>query len=284
MPRGRAVRVLWMTLWILVVLIGGIGLAVTVQGARFERRVAREARELFSHAGPARPVDLAALPPPVRRYAEVSGAAGRAPVRTVRLEHGGTFLAGGAWYPIRGEQYLTADPPGFVWWGRIRIAPGVWVDGRDRSVAGEGNMLIAAASTFTLADARGPALDQGALLRLLGELAWLPTALLDGRYVTWAAVDGRTARATLRVGGREVEADFHFGADGLPERFTARRYREAGGEAVLTPFIGTLGDYREVDGLRVPFRLEANWELEGRAEPYARWEVRRIEYDRPEPW
>ena len=76
----------------------------------------------------------------------------------------------------------------------------------------------------------------GALLRLLGEAAWLPTLLRDGRYVTWTAVDASSARATLRIGGREVTATFHFSEDGLLARFTAERFRDEGGRGVLAPF------------------------------------------------
>jgi hypothetical protein len=78
--------------------------------------------------------------------------------------------------------------------------------GACRSFGGAGNMLVKAESTFLLADAAGPELDQGALLRLLGELTWLPTAYLDHRYIRWSAVDDRHAAATLTVAGRSVTA------------------------------------------------------------------------------
>src|SRR5438128_6409879 len=116
------------------------------------------------------------LPAPVRRYlARAIGRRGIA-VRTVRLRHGGLFRTtlDGSWVPIRGEQYFSAAPPGFVWRGRIRIAPGLWVDARDRSVDGAGSMRISFESTFTLADSSGAELDQGALLRLLGGMTWFP--------------------------------------------------------------------------------------------------------------
>ncbi len=286
MPPRRVSRVAWAAALVVVVVLGAAGLVVTAQGARFAQRIADEARALWAVPGgpPQGRVDRSALPPPVRRYAEVSGALRRPPIRTVRLRHRGSFLVGGRWRPIRGVQYLAADPPGFVWWGRVGIAPGVWVDGRDRSAAGEGSMRIVAASTWTLADLRGPELDQGALVRLLGELTWVPSALLDARHVRWSPVDERSARARLEVGGRVVEATFHFGDDGLPDRFDAERYREVGGRGVLTPFTGHLGDYREVDGVRVPFRLEAAWSVDGQEQPYARWEVERLEPDRAEPY
>jgi hypothetical protein len=186
--------------------------------------------------------------------------------------------------PIRGVQYLTADPPGFVWWGRVRAAPGLWIDARDRTLGGEGNMLVRAESTLTLADARGPELDQGALVRLLGEATWIPTLLRDPRFVRWAPADAATATATLRVGGREVSGTFHFGARGLPALFAAERYRAVDGRSELTRFSGVCADFREVGGVLVPFRLTALWHLESGPLPYVNWRVEQVEHDRPEPW
>jgi hypothetical protein len=272
--------------WSLVAVLGIVGTVMSVQGLRFERRFAREARALLAASRAPAPEDvpLEALPPPVRRYLAASGAAARAPIRAARVRHGGTFAPspGGKPLSIRGEQVLVADEPGFVWWGRIRAAPGIWIDGRDRSVGGEGNMLVRAASTVTLADARGPELDQGALLRLLGEMVWMPTALRDARYVAWAPVDEAAASARLRVGGREVEATFRFGPDGMPVPFSALRHFTSGGNSVPTPFTGTFADYRRVDGVLVPFRLAATWHLAGGDYTYARWDVEQIELDRPE--
>lgn len=279
---------LWIAVWGAVAAAGALGLAVTVQGLRFERRVAREARSLAT-LPPAAPTPLASpesLPAPVRRYLEVSGAAARPPLRAVRLRHGGTLVLspGGRPLPVRGRQYFTLDPPGFVWWGRIRAAPGVWIDGRDRLVAGEGNMLVRLASTFTIADVRGRELDEGALHRLLAEALWMPTLLRDSRYVTWTPVDAVTARATLRVRGREVSGEFRFGPDGLPTRFTARRHHEGDGGGALTPWVAECEDFRAVDGLRVPFRMTATWELPTGSFPYGRWQVEAVELDTLEPW
>jgi len=286
--RGRGLHVLWTSIWIVALVVGAVALLVTIQGARFERRVAREARELWAVKGvrPADRISLEKLPTPVRRYLDVSGAARREPVRSVRLRHGGTFRPAldKPWFAIRGEQYFGTNPPGFVWWGRIRVAPGLWVEARDRSLAGEGHMLIKVASSFTIGDVRGPEMDEGALLRLLAEMAWFPTAFLDARHVGWAPIDDTSARATLRVGGREVAAVFHFAPDGLPSRLVADRYRDVAGEGVLTPWGGEYRDYREVDGLRVPFGNEVSWVIGGQAQPYARWELEQVEYDRAEPY
>lgn len=279
---------LWASIGVALLAVGTVGILVTIQGARFRRRVANEARELSSAKGPGQAArrSLDGLPAPVRRYMEASGAAGRAAVRSVRIRHGGTFRPAPdkAWTPIRGEQYFATDPPGFVWWGRIRLAPGLYLEARDRSLMGEGNMLIRVASTFTLADARGPAMDQGALVRLLAEMAWFPTALLDERYVTWAPIDDERARATLRVGGREASLTFRFGGDRLPTGIEGERYQEVRGKSVLAPWLGAFRDYRMVGGLRIPFQSEVSWQVDGKVDPYARWVFEEVEFDRAEPY
>lgn len=277
-------------IWSTALLISLVGLVVSVNSHRFARAVAADARALWvtaSSSPPPRAIDLAALPAPVGRYLRLAGVEHRTTLRSVRLRHQGsmTLAPGGKPIPVTGRQYFAADPPGFVWWGRVRVAPGVWIDARDKVIDGQGGMKVVLESTRTLQDVSGPTLDQGALTRLLGELAWMPTALLDDRYVTWEAMDASRARARLRVNGREVVAVFHFGPDGFPLRFTADRYRDLGnGQAALTPFVGALGDWREVDGLRVPFAVEGSWILDGQPFTFARFQVEALEFDRPVPF
>jgi hypothetical protein len=230
---------------------------------------------------------LERLPDPVRRYLTKAIGVRRTFIHSARLRQDGTFRPdlNGRWYPLKGEQYFTADPPGFIWWGRVQLAPGIWVEARDRSVRGAGNMLVVAESTVTLNDARGPELDQGALLRLLGELAWVPTVYLDDRYVKWSAIDDRRAKATLTVNGREVAARFEFGDDDFPVRFSAERFRDlGGGKSVLTPFLGECRDYRDVDGVIVPHEMVGSWIIDGTPMPYARFRVATIEFDTTAPF
>jgi hypothetical protein len=274
----------WFALWTGIAAFGAVAMLASANSVRFARRVSSEMEALRS-AGSAPPLDLRRtvdLPAPVRRYLDAALGTRTSAIRTASLRHAGSFRPSlhGAWLPIEGRQRFTADPPGFIWWGRVRAAPGIWIDARDRSVHGEGNMLVSAESTFTIANARGPELDQSALLRLLGELVWLPTAFLDERYVRWTAVDDRRAAATLSVGGYRVSGAFEFGTDGMPAVFRAERHRDiGGGRSVLTPFIGWTSDYRRVDGVLVPHRVVGAWIIEGQPFEYARFDARRIAID-----
>ncbi|MGE5246067.1 MAG: DUF6544 family protein [Betaproteobacteria bacterium] len=281
----------WVAWWAAVAAIGAIGTIASLNSVRFGHRVAHEAQEMAASAdGPARPVapsQLSTLPAPVQRYLTKAVGERSRPIGRVRLRHAGRFRPSlaGSWLPIRGEQYFATSPPGFVWWGRVRIAPGVWIDARDRSVGGIGNMLVTIESTITIANSRGAELDEGALLRLLGEMVWFPTAFLDDRYVHWSAIDDRHARAALTVNGRTVEGEFEFGPDDLPAAFSARRYRDAGGgKSVLTPFVGRLIDFRRTDGVLVPYRVVGAWVVDGKTIEYADFEVQRLELDGHGPW
>jgi hypothetical protein len=285
MTRERRTTMPWLALWTALLIAGAFGLVACINRLRFARRVASEAAEMLAGSGAPRPLDrarLATLPSPVRRYLERALGSCQRTVGSVRIRHGGTFRASldGKWYPIRGAQYFAADPPAFIWWGRIALLPGLWIEARDRSSGGTGHMLVRAESTFTLADVRGPELDQGALLRLLGEMVWFPTSFLDERHVRWSPLDDRRATATLRVGASKVSGVYEFGEDGLPTAFRADRYRDlGGGRSALTPFTGEFADFRDEGGLLVPHHMTALWHTGEAALPYARFLVERVDYD-----
>ena len=272
----------WLVFFVTVALPAILGIVVNLNRIGFERRLAGEMRGLLAVPPSAVPQPgLAALPPPVARYHQLA-VAGRAPVHTLRLHHGGAFRLSptAKALPIQGTQLFTADPPGFVWTGRIRMFPGVWIDARDMTVAGEGSMRVLLDDTVPLVDARGPELDQGSALRLLAEMAWYPTSLFDARTVTWSAIDGDHACATLRLGDRQVSGIFEFGSDGLPLGMTAKRFKDKG---KLLPWAGIYRDWRTVSGMRVPFEAEVSWQLDTERYTYAHWFVDSMEYDETRP-
>jgi len=276
----------WLVFFVTITLAAVLGIVVNLNRIGFERRLAGELSALLAVPPSSVPrpavADLVAnLPPPVARYRQLA-IADRAPVRTLRLRHGGTFRMSPTAkpLPIRGTQLFTADPPGFVWTGRIRMFAGVWIDARDMTVAGEGSMRVLLDDTVPLADVRGPDLDQGSALRLLAEMPWYPTSLFDARTVTWAAIDGDHACATLRLGNQQVSGIFEFGSDGLPLRMTGKRLNDKG---KLLPWGGTYRDWRTASGMRVPFEAEVSWQLDTGPFTYAHWLVDSMDYDEVRP-
>jgi hypothetical protein len=269
-------------LWVVLAVAAASVFFVGVGRSRFERRIKVEMRELLA-VPPSRDAVVAVveLPAPVARYRELA-TGGRAPARTMRMRHGGTFRMDQKAEPvaIRGTQLFTADPPGFVWRGEVHMAPGVWIVARDMSVAGQGSMRVLVDSVLPMVDASGQALDRAAAVRLLAEMVWFPTSLFDPRYVTWSPVDPSHARATLRVGGCEVSAVFAFDVSGLPVRVDAERTMD---EGHLLPWGGTYRDFRRVEGMLVPFEVEVTWQLATGPYPYAHWILESVELDLAHP-
>jgi hypothetical protein len=267
----------WLAFFGVLTLVGAAGVVVNVNRLRWDHRVSEEARGVLATEAPATSrEEIGELPAPVARYRQIAVGA-RNPVASVRMRHGGTFRPSPQGKPmaIRGEQVFTVSPPGFVWTGRIRMAPGIWIDARDMLRDGKGSMRVLFDDTLRVADVAGDAIDRGAAVRFLAEMPWFPTALFDSRYVQWTAVDSRHAKATLRLPSLEVSCVFEFGDDGLPARAIAERPRETG---ELRPWGGTYGDYRIVAGMRVPFEAQVTWQLAEGPFTYAHWRIESIEY------
>ncbi len=221
------------------------------------------------------------LPAPVERYFRLVLRDGQPRVRSVRMRQSGTFRSGergdpeAGWSRFLATQWLTADPPGFVWEARIRMAPLLGVRVCDGYVAGRATMRATLASLVTVVDAEdAPSLRAGALHRFLAEAVWLPTALLPGRGVSWTAMDDSRARATLSHAGTTVALEFEFAPGGeivacyAPARVRAVPGRK--GQYGAAPWGGRYRCYEEHAGMRVPTAAEVYWVLEGREQPYYR--------------
>jgi Family of unknown function (DUF6544) len=122
---------------------------------------------------------------------------------TVRLKYGGEFRLGPdkAWMPYESQTYYTTDPPAFLWTVGMRMFPLVSVIGRDRYVDGEGSIRMKVLSLVPVADKRGGGLNQGALLRYLGETVWFPAGAV-APYITWAPHDANSATFRFDHEGR----------------------------------------------------------------------------------
>jgi hypothetical protein len=136
----------------------------------------------------------------------------------------------------------------------MRMFPLVTIAGRDRYVVGRGSIEMRLLGIVPVADASGPGMDQGALLRYLNETLWFPATALSP-YVTWLGSDATTAQATMSYQGVTVSATFVFDAQGRPADMTAERQDLARGR--LETWSTPLRAYGEFAGVRIP-ALEVN--------------------------
>jgi hypothetical protein len=228
---------------------------------------------------------LAGLPEPVQRYLHYAQVLGKMPIRTVRLKQRGAMLLrqGAKWLPMTAEQYFTTNPPGFLWHGTLHPFPLVSVSAKDTYADGHGTLRIKALSFIPLGTARGPEIDQGELLRYLGEMAWFPTALLSD-YIQWEAIDIERAKATISLPPIHASGVVHIDRQGRYTHFTAERYREEHKLLIPRPWTGRWDGYREIRGFRIPMKAEAAYTLESGEFSYFRGEVTDIDFDQPQPF
>lgn len=284
--RGQGGRLLGLAGTLLSGLTVATAGAVVVAGRRWDREAARAAERLQRAPRDAsipatfelRQVE--GLPAPAARYFRFALTPGRPLYRSARFEQVGEFaIRPGEWRPMRAEQRFSIDPPGFVWNASIRLGPGLAMRVLDGYQGGAATMHGAVGGLVTIVNQRNtPGLAEGALLRWLAEAPWLPAALLSARGMRWTPIDDSTARATLVDAGLTVSMDAHFGPGSEITRITAQRYRDVNGRAVLTPFEGRFADYRPVDGMMIPTRIEGTWLLPEGPHPYFRARLSHVVY------
>lgn len=215
------------------------------------------------------------LPQPVQRYFKYALPDGQPYLSYLRLQHSGTFKTGmdKPAMDIKGEQYFTAQPPGFVWIGRTKQ-----FRAHDSYVNNTGNLSVYLFGLLRIVNSKGETIDQAELLRWLGESVWMPTNLLPDEHIQWTAIDDQRAKITFTWNGQTVYYIVHINEQGQITRMQTERYMD---ENTLQDWVGEVSEYREVDGMMVPTEIKASWLLEQGKYTYAHFFVDTFEYDVP---
>jgi hypothetical protein len=207
---------------------------------------------LASLAVSERPVDeptVQQLPAPVARFAAL--VAGQPAIGTVEVSTQG-WMRRPACPPIpleiRMVHRLGTEFVHHIRIGRSRLSIEV---GIDAYVGGQGLMKVGR----TLS--RGPHFDQGALIALWGEALAFPSAWVGRPDVGWQPFDERSATLVVRGAEGEIPIRVTFDPEtGCPASCSADRYKSTGPKVRWT---GTLGGWRQVDGILAPWRFAARW-------------------------
>ncbi len=221
---------------------------------------------------------LDGLPEPVQRYFKYALEDGQPYLNYLRLKHTGTFKTGidKEWMDIEGQQYFTAQPPGFVWIGKTKQFKAL-----DYYVNNTGNLSVYMFGFLRIVNSKGATIDQAELLRWLGESVWMPTNLLPDENKEWIPIDENTAKITFYWNGQSVYYNVHFNDAGQITKLETERYME---KDRLEKWVGHVGDYHEVDGVKVPGSIKATWLLDKGDHNYARFKVTAFEYGEPDSY
>jgi hypothetical protein len=219
------------------------------------------------------------LPGPIRQHLQFALGSKPAPKSTALIHHNGLFRTSSTqnWFPVEGAEYISMRTPGFIWSAKMTMLPGIWMRARDSLLSGTGRMHVRLWSLFTIVDATGPEINQGALTRWIAELVWAPMGLCS-KALQWEEVDDKTARVKVAGQGETpVSGVFHVDEAGKISSFECERYMCQGGMAVLAQWKAVCGEYKEYNGVKIPSTVEVSWETE-QPFSYAKFNVTSAEF------
>jgi len=230
---------------------------------------------------PVTEADLARLPEPAARWLRSAGVVGKPRIRTVHVTYSGRFRPGERrpLMPIQGEYYLTTARPSLFWYGRVSLAPGLWLAVVDSYVEGRGHQQVKALSLVTLSDERSKQLDLSTLGHTAAELTLAPTFLLDEEHVRFLDSSKNTAKYRVEDAGLATDVELSVGPDGTLASVQVIRYLELAGKLTPVPFTVRVSSSTRFGALQLPSKLDGYWNLPDRELHYSSLDVESVETD-----
>ncbi|MEE4240922.1 MAG: DUF6544 family protein [Desulfopila sp.] len=204
------------------------------------------------------PLMVADLPEAAQRFFNFAITPGTPLLTVAEIDMGGWFSLGSREDPqyrqMEAKQILAA-PWGFLW--KLRLPGTVPISGSDSGRWTRFRIL----GLLPVVRLGGEAdHSRSAYGRYVAEAVfWTPAALLPGPGVIWEEGDENSARVTVNHAGLSQTVAIRVGGNGQPIEVSFLRWSNANPEKThrLQPFGGKMSDFREVQGFRLPFEVEA---------------------------
>jgi hypothetical protein len=226
--------------------------------------------------------DIAALPDPVQRFLRTHGYVGRGPFANAEVVWSESQIRMGPdrdWLDLTTHQFNSVPAPVRMAYMRARVFGIIPFEGMDTYVHGAGRMHMVLLKRLTVGDERGPEMNQSAAVTLLAEALLVPGYVL-APYITWEAIDDRSARATIRYQDTEASGVFHFDqADDFVRFTTEDRFAASDDGPRLVPWSAEVTEYASADGVRFPRAMHGIWHHEDGDFEYFRGRIEAIRYD-----
>jgi hypothetical protein len=176
------------------------------------------------------------------------------------------------WISFSSNQVIQAGHSGFCWEAKLsssRIVPVTVIDAYE---SGHGRLVVKA-GLLPLKRIAGPEADKGELQRYLASVTFCPPILLNHASLRWTAVGPRTLQVHDAQDSTGASVEIDLDQDGSPQACRTERPRMVGKQSVLTPWLAMGKEFRVWEGLCVPYRSEAAWQLPEGPFAYYRSEV-----------
>lgn len=210
--------------------------------------------------------DLEKLPEPVKKWLITTGVLGKKRIKSLSLSQNGKMKLNpkqNKWYSSTAKQYIRVDEPEFKWNVKVSIAPFINVYGEDIFRIGKGDLKMSLFSLIPIAHVKdNKKTNESSLSRFLLELPWYPTAALED-YVEWESINNESAFCNIKYKNLEASGTFHFDSEGNLLKVESLRYKDNSTDAEKIPCSGEIKEIVEVDGIKIPSKIDVNWVTKG---------------------
>ena len=163
---------------------------------------------------------------------------------------------------------------GYIWKGTMAMATA-----RDMYIADKGRLIVTVLGLINVVDGQGKTFNEGECQRWLAESVWFPTNLLPSERLQWSAIDTNTAKLIFNYKELSIPFLVTFNGTGEISQMETKRFMDKEHKEI---WIGKMNDYKDVHGILIPTSIEAMWRLHKGDFRYAKFNITKVEYIKPE--
>lgn len=249
----------------------------------FQSRVAEEfAAQPLKDEAVLTDTEIAHLPLPVKKYLEYTGALGRSIPRNVRIEFEAEMFRkpGDAPMKARSCQYNFLGSYSRIFQMEARK---MFIPFRARHIyrKQQATFVVRVAGLFNVVDLEGDELTRAETVTVLNDLCLFAPGGLADKRLSWSEIDATTAKVTLVNGPYTVSATLFFNPKGDLINFISddRSALMDDGTLKQARWSTPVGNYREIQGRRVPAYGETIWHYPEGDFVYGRFRLAGIRYN-----
>jgi hypothetical protein len=223
--------------------------------------------------------DLRPLPVIVQKYLRITGVPGTEKVWNFRVEMEGNIRGKPTdnWMRLSSVQYNFIDDPARIFYIKAKKM-GIPVVGLHLYKNETASMQIKLAGLFTVADARGPEMNQGETVTVFNDMCFMAPATLISKNIKWEILDLYTVKAYFTNGNITISAVLYFNEEGKLVNFISNdRFETTDGKSYKNyPWLTPVKEFREINGRMMPARAEAIYQYPDREFCYAEFEIKDV--------
>ena len=229
--------------------------------------------------------DIEHLPNPVQKYLQYVGAVGKPKVHNFWAASSGGMkrTTKSNWMDIYSQQYNFFDDPARFFYIKSTLFD-IPFDGLHMYADNNATMQIKVASLFQVVNAKGEKMNQSETVTLFNDMCLLAPATLIDKNIQWETIDSLTVKAKFTNKGNTITATLYFNEKGELINFISYdRYLSEDGRIYNSYKWSTPAkEYKDFNEKKVPTYLEAIWHIPEGDFTYAKFILKKIEYNSKE--